>query len=146
DGEISAFALYFGGAERNEILLLRNFALVAVENGIFEEEDRIVVPDGGLEQTLDVIRGGGHDDLHAGVIGEDIFRSVGVRGANIGATIGRTANDNGAVDETAGHVTDVGGVVQNLVEGDGVERPEHEFHHGTDAEHRGTDTHPDETG
>ena len=33
-----------------------------------------------------------------------------------------------------------------MVEGDRVERPEHELHHWTDAEHGGADTHADEAG
>ena len=67
-------------------------------------------------------------------------------GADVGAAVGGAAEDDRAVDQAAGHVADVGGVVEDLVEGDGVEAEEHQFHDRTQAEHRGADAHADEPG
>ena len=146
DGEIGALALHIGDAERNDFFGIGNFALVAVKNGVLQEEAGIVVANGGFEQAFRVASSGGHDHLHARVVGEDVFGGVGVGGADVGAAVGGAADHDGAVDQAAGHVTDVGRVVEDLVEGDGVEGPEHELHHGTDAEHRSAHAHADEAG
>ena len=66
--------------------------------------------------------------------------------ADVGAPVGGAADDDRTVDLATAHVADVGGVVEDLVEGDRVERPEHELHNGADAEHRGAETHTDEAG
>ena len=50
-----------------------------------------------------------------------VFGGVGVGGTDVGAAVGRAADDDRAVDQAAGHVADVGGVVEDLVEGDRVE-------------------------
>lgn len=66
--------------------------------------------------------------------------------ADTGAAVCGSADDDGAIDFATGHVADHGGVVDDLVPGDGVETPEHEFHDGANAEHGGADSHSDETG
>ena len=66
--------------------------------------------------------------------------------ADTGAAVGGSTDDDGAIDFTTGHVADHGGVVDDLIPGDGVEAPEHELHDGANAEHGGTDSHADETG
>ena len=65
--------------------------------------------------------------------------------ADTGAAVGRTADDDWATAETAGHVADAGSVADELVKGYRMEGPEHQFHYGTDAEHGGTDTHANES-
>src|SRR5690606_12099810 len=124
----------------------RNFAGDAVEEGVLEEHHGVVVADGGLHERLRVGRVGGDDDLQARVVGEDVFRSVGVGGADVGAAVGGAADDDRAGDLAAGHVADVGRVVHDLVVGDGEEGPEHEQHDGADAEHGGANAHADEAG
>ena len=69
-----------------------------------------------------------------------------VRGTHTGAAIGRTADDDGTMNFSTGHVAHHGGVVDDLVPGDGVKAPEHELHHGAYTEHGGTHTHADKTG
>ncbi len=66
--------------------------------------------------------------------------------ADAGAAVGGSTDDDGAIDFATGHVADHGGVVDDLIPGDGVEAPEHEFHDGANAEHGGADSHADETG
>ena len=69
-----------------------------------------------------------------------------VGGSDVGAAVGRAADDDRAIDQPAGHVAHVGGVVEDLVERDRVKRPEHQFHHRANTEHGRTDTGADETG
>jgi hypothetical protein len=146
DGEILAGAGDVCAPEGEGDVALGNLALLAVENGVFEEHDRVVVANGGLHERLGVGGVGGDDDLQARVVGEDVFDGVGVGGADIGAAVGGAADDDGAGDLAAGHVADVGGVVDDLVEGDRVEGPEHQLHDGADAEHGRADAETDETG
>ena len=68
-----------------------------------------------------------------------------VGGPDVVAAVGGAAHDDGDVDQAAGHVADTGGVVDELIEGDGMERPEHQLHDRADAEHGGTDAHADES-
>ena len=67
-------------------------------------------------------------------------------GADVGAAIGRPADDDGTVDLATAHIAHAGGVVDHLVPGDIGETPEHEFHDGPHAEHGSADAHADETG
>ena len=65
-------------------------------------------------------------------------------GADIGAAVGRSTDDQRAVDQSAGHVADATGVVDDLVVGHVGETPEHKFHHRTQAHHGGPHPEPDE--
>ena len=78
--------------------------------------------------------------------GEHVLGRVAVRRADIGAAVGRPANDERDVNRTAGHVAQIGRIVQYLIERDGVKAPEHELDHRTDAEHGGADANADKSG
>src|SRR5262245_32154988 len=65
DGHIAAAPLDLGLAERNRVLTFGDLALGVVQHLAFDENDWIVVPDGGLEQSLGVCRCGRHDDLQS---------------------------------------------------------------------------------
>ena len=66
--------------------------------------------------------------------------------ADISAAIGRSADDDRAIDPAAAHVADAAGIIDDLVESHVSEAPEHELHHRTKAEHGGADAHADEAG
>ena len=67
-------------------------------------------------------------------------------GADIGSAVCGAANHDWAVDETSTHVADLTRIVDDLIPCHIGEAPEHEFHHGADAQHGGADTHADEAG
>ena len=144
DGKVGAQALHVGDAEGHDVIFVRDLALVVIKNRVLHHVDRVVVTDGGLHQSLGIVRGGRADDLDARVGGEDGLGRVRVGSADVGAAVGRTADDDGAVDEATGHVADVAGVVHDLVKRDVREGPEHQLHYWADAEHRGTDAEADE--
>ena len=57
DAEVRALALDVSLADRQDVLLGRHLAFdAAVATLVLEEEDRVVVPDRGLEQSLTVVR------------------------------------------------------------------------------------------
>ena len=99
-----------------------------------------------FHEAFGVGGGGGADDFESGRVGEEVFRGVRVGGADIGAAVGRAADDEGAVDESAGHVAHAAGVVDDLVVGDVGETPEHEFHDGAQSHHGGPHPESDEAG
>ena len=70
DRAVLALALELGLAERDDVLVVRHFALGVVEHLAFEEAHRVVVADGGLEQSLGVVRRAGRDHLEAGDVRE----------------------------------------------------------------------------
>ena len=145
DGEVRAGAFHISLAERDEVFAGRDFALVVVENRVLQKHHGIVVADGGLEEPLDVVGGGRADDFHARMIGEDVLGRMAVGRADIGPAVGRSPDDDGDVYLSAGHVADVGGIVQDLIERHRVEAPEHELNDGADAEHGGADAQSDKT-
>lgn len=66
-----------------------------VEQLVLEEDDGVIVADGGLQQPLRVLRRAGRHDLQAGEVAEEVLKGLGVltalrRPAPIGArrTIG----------------------------------------------------------
>ena len=76
NGEIGAGAFHIGEAEGYENVPLGDFTDVTVEHGVFEEEAGVIIADGGLEEALGIGGGRGDDDLHAGVVGEDVLGCV----------------------------------------------------------------------
>ena len=144
--DVCADALDVGLAERDEIFLLRHLPFFAVEERVLHEHHGVVVADGGLHEALCVVGGSGAHDLEAGDVCHEIFVVVRVRRADVRAAVRGPADDDGAIDETAAHVADLRGVIDDLIPRDGGEAPEHEFHDGANAEHRGADAHADECG
>ena len=121
-------------------------ALGSIEQGVFHEEDGIVVPDGRLDEALGVSRGGRHTDFEAGKGRKETFRTVRVSRPHVGPAIGRTPHHDGHIDEPTRHVADTGGVIDQLIKCHRVEGPEHELHDRPHAQHGGSDAHADEAG
>ncbi len=65
DGDVGAFALHVGHADRNDVVALGHLALRPVEHLALEEDHRVVVPDGRLQQALRVVRRRRRHDLQA---------------------------------------------------------------------------------
>ncbi len=55
---------------------LRDLALRPVETAMFDEDDRVIVADGGFEHALGVARIGRHDDFEPGDVGEPRFEAL----------------------------------------------------------------------
>ena len=49
--------------------------------------------------------------------------------SDIGATVGRTADDHGDIDKSTRHVANTAGVVDDLIKADIGKAPEHQLHH-----------------
>ncbi|OQC33497.1 MAG: hypothetical protein BWX70_00094 [Verrucomicrobia bacterium ADurb.Bin070] len=96
---------------------------------MLKEQHGIVVADGGLQQRGGVGGIGGCRDLEARDAGEEAFERLRVGGAVAAAAAGR-----GADDERAGASVDrveLGGHIDELVDGQRDEIHEHDFDHGT---------------
>jgi len=146
EGEVGAFFFYFRFAEGDEVLFFGDFSFVTVEKGVFHEKDGVVVTNGGFHEAFGIIGSCGADDFEAGGVGREVFRCVGVGSTNIGTSVGGASEDDGDVDEAAGHVADVGGVVDHLVKGYVAEAPEHEFDDRADTQHGGSDAESTKSG
>ena len=85
DGHVGALAADGGLAEVDEVLVvLGDLAALAVEVLVLDEDDRVVVADGRLEQALGVGRRRGHGDQQAGHVQEEGLEAVRVRRARAG--------------------------------------------------------------
>ena len=146
EGDVRAFAFDISDAERDDVFFVRDFPCFVIKDGVFHDVDGVVVADGGFHEALGIVGGGGADDFEARGVGDEVFGGVAVGGSDVGASVGRTADDDGTVDPAAAHVADAGGVIDDLVPGDVGKAPEHEFHDRTHAEHAGSDAHTDEAG
>ena len=146
EGDIDSFALHVGNPERDRVGAVGNLTEVSVEESILHEADGVVVADGGDHEPLGIIGSGWADNLEPGGVGQEVLRGVGVGRADVGAAVGGAADDHRDIDETARHVADAAGVVDDLVEADVGETPEHEFDHGAETHHGGTHTHAEKGG
>src|SRR5512135_3730974 len=83
DGDVGAGALHVGPPQRNQVLAVRDLALQVVEHLAFDEDHRVVVPDGALEQPLGVRRRRRHHDLEARDVGVVALECLGVLGRQL---------------------------------------------------------------
>ncbi len=78
-----------GFAERNQQIFVGrlNHALRAVEKLALQHEHGVVVAHGGLEQSLGIARGRGHDNLQTRYVGVPALGGVGMRRAQADAPV-----------------------------------------------------------
>ncbi|MCY1227703.1 hypothetical protein D9M72_399890 [compost metagenome] len=106
-----------GLADRqHEIVKLRHFKGVTVEDFVFEEDDRVRVADRGLQQTLGVGCRIGHDDLEAGDMAVPVGIALRVLGSHAGSGTARAAEDDRRAHLATGHVERLGSGVDDLVD------------------------------
>ena len=145
DGDVGALAGDAGAAEVDEVLVaVGHLATDAVEGLVLDEDDGVLVADGGLEQAVGVGGGGGHGYEQPGDVQEERLEAVGVGGPELVAGALGHAHDERHADLPAEHVVDVGGVVDDLVEGEEGEVDGHELDDGAQPDHRGADADPDD--
>ena len=64
DAQVAAGTSYAGFTERNNVVVVRDILFdPAIEIFVLEEDDRIVVADGGFDQALGIVCGGRADDF-----------------------------------------------------------------------------------
>ena len=128
--------LHVGLAEGDEkFRVVRHLPLAVVEQFVLQEDDRVVVADGALQEPLGVGRGGRVGHVHAGAVHEVGFQRLGVLGRQLAAAAARHADHHGKVDLAAEHVADLGHVVDDLVHGQQGEVDRHQFGHRPQAPH-----------
>ena len=141
DGDVAAFAFHLGFAERNQQLhvLVFDHALVAVEKLALEHEDRVVVADRGLEQSLGVARRRRRADFQTGDIRVKTFGGVRMGRAELVRRAVRAAEGDRDVELAARHGEHVRRVVHDLVEGDERKAEGHELDDRPQPDHRRAD-------
>ena len=77
-GDIIAVAQDTGAAEGNDVVVLRHFFLVLLQLDILDEQDRVIVPQGCLQQAFGVARAGGYSDLQSRHVHEPGFEALGM--------------------------------------------------------------------
>ncbi len=95
---------------------------------MLQEDDRVRVADGGLEQALGVGRVIGRDHLQAGHVGVPGRIVLAVLGGHAGGRAVGAAEHDRALDLAAGHVERLAGRVDQLVHRLHGEVPGHELH------------------
>src|SRR5258708_7358807 len=136
---VAAFALELRLADRNEVFLIRDLAFGVVEHLALEDEHRVVVADGALEQPLGVVRRPRRHDLHAWHMGQPGLERLRMLGAQLQRRAVWPAEYDGTVVLSARHVQHLRRRVQHLVQSEDPEIPGHELDDRPQAHHRGAD-------
>jgi hypothetical protein len=139
DRHVTTLAFHVGLAQRYDVLSLRHLALGVVEHLAFDEDHRVVVPDGALEQTLRVGWRGRHDDLESRNVGVPALERLGVLRGQLQGSSARSAEHRRYPDLAVGHVAHLGGRVDQLVHREEREIPGHELDDRPEAHHGGPD-------
>ena len=84
--EVTARAHHTGLPERNNIVVFRDFSFdAAIEIFVLEEDNGIVVADGGFNQPLSVVRRRGANDFQSGIVHKPHFRILRMKWAAVHA-------------------------------------------------------------
>ena len=104
---------------------------------MLQKYDRVVVADGGLEQTLGVLRRGGADELQTRNMGEEGLHVLRVLRRAAAAGAHRGAENHGNLDLSAGHVVQLRRLIHHGVKADGDKVVIHQLDDGALAAHGG---------
>jgi hypothetical protein len=105
--------------------LVRNLALHVV-SALCSKKNRVVVADRGAKKALGVVRRGRDDDLEARNVGEERVERLAVLAGRPRAGAEGGAQHHGGDRLAAEHVSEFGGLVEDLVEADAHEVDEHQ--------------------
>jgi hypothetical protein len=144
DGAVVALTLELGHAERDHELLVRHLALDVVEHLALDEDHRVVVADGALEQALGVGRRAGRHHLEPRDVGVPRLERLRVLRASCSAAPPGPAEHHRHRELAARHVEHLGGRVDDLVHRQQREVPGHELDDRAQAHHRRADAHAGE--
>ena len=126
--------LDIGLAQGDDVLLVRDRALGHVEQLVLDEDDRVVVADGGLEQAAGVVGSRGHDHLEPGDVVEERLQALGVLGGKPVAGTPLGAQHHGDLALPAGDELVFGRLVDDLVHDQHGEIDEEDFDDGPAAD------------
>lgn len=116
-----------GRAQARHDLRIGNLVLAEVESAVLEEQYGIVVADGGAQQPERVGRIGRRHHLQARHVLKPCFQALGMlRAPAADCTLLKTDHHRNA-ELAAGHVTHLGGVIDQLAHGQGHEIDEHDL-------------------
>jgi len=132
DAQVAAGAGDAGLAQRNDVVIGGNFFFDApVKIFVLEEDDRIVVANGGLDEAFGIVGGGGADDFQARSVHEVHFGILRMKRAAMHVAAAGTADHERS--GRAPSVVGFGDHVGDLVEGTADEVHELEFGDGAQA-------------
>ncbi|KAI6756497.1 hypothetical protein HG531_014112 [Fusarium graminearum] len=120
DGQVLAGSLNLGLAEgNNEVVLLGSLGhgeALTIHQLVLENNDRVRVTDGGLQETLGILGAPGRNDLETGNAAVPGGVVLGVLSSNTSSkTVGTTECDVTGLDATR-HVEGLGSRVDNLID------------------------------
>mmetsp|Transcript_104697 Transcript_104697/g.293462 ORF Transcript_104697/g.293462 Transcript_104697/m.293462 type:complete len:373 (-) Transcript_104697:109-1227(-) len=134
DGDIGSFSFDFGLANFHDkvlgLFLVCHGKGDSVHEFMFQDQDGVGVPNGGLDESLGIRRGVGRhhlDSRHTSIPGSKALRVLGCcsRTVSIGSP-----KDNRTGQIAAAHVKLFGGRVDDLINRLQGKIPRHEFHNG----------------
>ena len=82
---------------------------------MLDEDDRVVVADGGFEQPFGVGGSGGHDDLQSGHMSDPGLEALGMIRAHSAADAALDSDGQWDFELSAGHVMELCGVIDELI-------------------------------
>src|SRR5690606_4496042 len=135
-----AFALDVGDTEGDQVFLVGNLTLHVVEHLAFDEDHRVGIADRGLEQALGVGRSGRHDHLETGDVRVPALECLRVLCSQLQRCATGSSEDNRAADLSTAHVSNLGGCVHHLIDGQQREVPGHHLDYRAQSHHGRTDT------
>ena len=141
DGDVGAGSLDLSGADRDGVLLVGHLGPLAARRQLAQEDDRVVVADGRLQQPLGVVGVARRDHLDQGHVHEQRVHGLAVVGAGGEAAAVLGHEDDRDLRLAAEHVAHAAGLVGDLVHGQIEERPEHEVDHRPQPGHRRAHAH-----
>jgi hypothetical protein len=129
--------------ERQRLLVLLVYlATHAVQRLVLEEDHRVFVANRGLQEAACVGGGRGDSDEQPRHLQEHGLKAVRMGWAELVAGALWHPHHEWHTHLAAEHVVDVGGVVDDLVEGEQGEVDGHQLDNGAKPHHRGPDAHP----
>jgi hypothetical protein len=126
--QVAPRPLHLRAAQGQGVLLFGHRPLGPVQKLLLEEHHRVVVADRGFQQSLGVVGGGRDDHLEAGHVAHPGLHALRMLGRRAGPRAPGGAQHHGHGRLPAELVAHLGGLVGQLVHGDGEEVAEHDLH------------------
>ena len=141
DGQVPARPLHVRRTQGDGVLPIGDLLLVGVQQLVFQEHYRVVVPDSGLQQALGVGSGAGGHHLQSREVAEEILQALGMLACVPATGAHGRPQDHGDAALSAGHVADLGSLVEQGIRALRGEVVVHQLHHGPQPPHRGAHGH-----
>src|SRR2546427_1378573 len=142
---IAARTLDFRLADRDDVLPVGYVTLQVIEHLAFEHDDRVVVADRGLQDSLGVGGRGGGDDLESGDVRKPALPCLRVLRGQLQRRPVRPAEDDGDPNLPTRHVQHLGRGIDDLIERQQGKVPGHKLDHRSESTHSGAHANPRES-